>query len=172
MNYKTKLVQISTFVFDVDGVMTDGKVLILPGQDPIRVFHSKDGYALQLAIRLGYRVAIITGGTSEAVKERLQSAGVQDIWLGARHKEEALEELMLAYELRAEEIAYMGDDLPDYEVLTRVGLATCPHDAAPEIRHICDYISPIKGGEGCVRDLIEQTLKVQGKWNQASDRNW
>jgi 3-deoxy-D-manno-octulosonate 8-phosphate phosphatase (KDO 8-P phosphatase) len=92
--------------------------------------------------------------------------------LGARHKEEALEELMLAYELRAEEIAYMGDDLPDYEVLTRVGLATCPHDAAPEIRHICDYISPIKGGEGCVRDLIEQTLKVQGKWNQASDRNW
>ena len=172
MNYKTKLAQITTFVFDVDGVMTDGKVLILPGQDPIRVFHSKDGYALQLAIRLGYRVAIITGGTSEAVKERLQSAGVQDIWLGARHKEEALEELMLAYELRAEEIAYMGDDLPDYEVLTRVGLATCPHDAAPEIRHICDYISPIKGGEGCVRDLIEQTLKVQGKWNQASDRNW
>ena len=79
---------------------------------------------------------------------------------------------MLTYELKAEEIAYMGDDLPDYEVLTRVGLATCPHDAAPEIRRICDYISPIMGGEGCVRDLIEQTLKVHGKWNLPSDRNW
>ena len=172
MNYKTKLHGISTFVFDVDGVFTNGQILILPGQEPIRTFHSKDGYALQVALRQGYRIAIITGGKSEAVKERFVSAGISDVWLGARHKEEALEELMLAYELKAEEIAYMGDDLPDYEVLTRVGLATCPHDAAPEIRRICDYISPINGGEGCVRDLIEQTLKVHGKWNLPSDRNW
>jgi len=172
MNYKTKLHGISTFVFDVDGVFTNGHILILPGQEPIRTFHSKDGYALQVALRQGYRIAIITGGKSEAVKERFVSAGISDVWLGARHKEDALEELMLTYELKAEEIAYMGDDLPDYEVLTRVGLATCPHDAAPEIRRICDYISPINGGEGCVRDLIEQTLKVHGKWNLPSDRNW
>ncbi len=170
MNYKTKLRHITTFVFDVDGVMTNGQILILPGQEPIRAFHCKDGHALQLALSKGFRVAVITGGRSEAVKVLLQSLGIQDIWLGASHKDEALEELMLAYGLRAEEIAYMGDDLPDYPVLQKVGLATCPHDAAPEIRQICAYISPIRGGEGCVRDLIEQTLKVQGKWMPESNR--
>ena len=172
MNYKTELHKITTFVFDVDGVLTDGSVMILPGQEPIRTFNAKDGYALQLAVSKGFRVAIITGGKSEAVKERLQAAGITDIWLGARYKVEAFDELVNTYKLKPEEIAYMGDDLHDYEVLTRVGMPTCPQDAAPEIRQICRYISPIAGGKGCVRDLIEQTLKVQGKWRLDSDKNW
>ena len=143
MNYKLLLKEITTFVFDVDGVLTDGTVLALPNQEPIRSFNSKDGYALQLAVRKGYKVAIITGGKSQAVKERLEGLGVKDIWLGASNKIEALEELTIMYGIESKNIAYMGDDIPDYEVLKQVGLSTCPKDAAPEIRGVCRYISPI-----------------------------
>ena len=172
MNYKLLLKEITTFVFDVDGVLTDGTVLALPNQEPIRSFNSKDGYALQLAVRKGYKVAIITGGKSQAVKERLEGLGVKDIWLGASNKIEALEELTIMYGIESKNIAYMGDDIPDYEVLKQVGLSTCPKDAAPEIRGICRYISPINGGKGCVRDLIEQVLKIQGNWMKKEDIIW
>ena len=172
MNYKTKLAHIKALAFDVDGVFTDGTVQLLPGQEPIRTFHSKDGYAIQVAARQGYQLAVITGGKSETVKERLKTLGIQDVWLGARHKIEAYEEWLAMYDLRDEEVLYMGDDLPDTEVLQRAGLSCCPHDSAPEIRAIVDYISPLDGGEGCVREVIEQVLRAQGKWNLEEFRNW
>ena len=172
MNYKTKLAHIKALAFDVDGVFTDGTVQLLPGQEPIRTFHSKDGYAIQVAARQGYQLAVITGGTSETVKERLKTLGIQDVWLGARHKIEAYEEWLAMYDLRDEEVLYMGDDLPDTEVLQRAGLSCCPHDSAPEIRAIVDYISPLDGGKGCVREVIEQVLRAQGKWNLEEFRNW
>jgi 3-deoxy-D-manno-octulosonate 8-phosphate phosphatase (KDO 8-P phosphatase) len=172
MNYKTKLAGIKALAFDVDGVLTDGTVLILPGQEPVRTFHSKDGYALQVAARQGLQLAIITGGKSETVKERLKALGVQDVWLGARHKIEAYEEWLARYGLRDDEVLYMGDDLPDTEVLQRAGLSCCPHDSAPEIRALVDYVSPIDGGKGCVREVIEQVLRAQGRWNLEEFRNW
>lgn len=172
MNYKTKLKNIKALAFDVDGVFTDGTVQLLPGQEPIRTFHSKDGYAVQVAARMGFQLAIITGGKSETVKERVKNLGVQDVWLGARHKIEAYEEWLAMYDLRDEEVLYMGDDLPDTEVLLRAGLSCCPHDSAPEIRSIVDYISPLDGGKGCVREVIEQVLRAQGKWNLEAFRNW
>lgn len=172
MNYKTKLSRIKALAFDVDGVFTDGTVQLLPGHEPIRTFHSKDGYAIQVAARQGFLLAVITGGKSETVKERLKTLGVQDVWLGARHKIEAYEEWLAMYDLRDEEVLYMGDDLPDTEVLQRAGLSCCPHDSAPEIRAIVDYISPIDGGKGCVREVIEQVLRAQGKWNLEEFRNW
>ncbi|MEY4969322.1 MAG: hypothetical protein RLZZ261_1093 [Bacteroidota bacterium] len=172
MNYKTKLAHIKALAFDVDGVFTDGTVQLLPGQEPIRTFHSKDGYAIQVAARQGYQLAVITGGKSETVKERLKTLGIQDVWLGARHKIEAYEEWLAMYDLRDEEVLYMGDDLPDTEVLQRAGLSCCPHDSAPEIRAIVDYISPLDGGKGCVREVIEQVLRAQSKWNLEAFRNW
>lgn len=172
MNYKTKLAHIKALAFDVDGVFTDGTVQLLPGQEPIRTFHSKDGYAIQVAARQGLQLAVITGGKSETVKERLKTLGIQDVWLGARHKIEAYEEWLAMYDLRDEEVLYMGDDLPDTEVLQRAGLSCCPHDSAPEIRAIVDYISPLEGGKGCVREVIEQVLRAQGKWNLEEFRNW
>lgn len=172
MNYKTKLAQIKALAFDVDGVFTDGTVQLLPGHEPIRTFHSKDGYAIQVAARQGLQLAVITGGKSETVKERLKTLGIQDVWLGARHKIEAYEEWLAMYDLRDEEVLYMGDDLPDTEVLQRAGLSCCPHDSAPEIRAIVDYISPLDGGKGCVREVIEQVLRAQGKWNLEEFRNW
>ena len=172
MNYKTKLAGIKALAFDVDGVLTDGTVHNLPGQEPVRTFHSKDGYALQVAARQGLQLAIITGGKSETVKERLKALGVQDVWLGARHKIEAYEEWLARYGLRDDEVLYMGDDLPDTEVLQRAGLSCCPHDSAPEIRALVDYVSPIDGGKGCVREVIEQVLRAQGRWNLEEFRNW
>lgn len=172
MNYKTKLAHIKALAFDVDGVFTDGTVQLLPGHEPIRTFHSKDGYAIQVAARQGYQLAVITGGKSETVKERLKTLGIQDVWLGARHKIEAYEEWLAMYDLRDEEVLYMGDDLPDTEVLQRAGLSCCPHDSAPEIRAIVDYISPLDGGKGCVREVIEQVLRAQSKWNLEEFRNW
>ena len=172
MNYKTKLAHIKALAFDVDGVFTDGTVQLLPGHEPIRTFHSKDGYAIQVAARQGLQLAVITGGKSETVKERLKTLGIQDVWLGARHKIEAYEEWLAMYDLRDEEVLYMGDDLPDTEVLQRAGLSCCPHDSAPEIRAIVDYISPLDGGKGCVREVIEQVLRAQGKWNLEEFRNW
>ena len=134
MNYKLILKEITTFVFDVDGVLTDGTVTVFPNEEPIRVFNAKDGYAIQLAVKKGYNVAIITGGKSMAVKQRLKSLGIKDIWIGASNKIDALEELIMMRNLKLENIAYMGDDIPDYDILRKVGLSTCPKDAAPEIR--------------------------------------
>ncbi|NVK05841.1 MAG: HAD hydrolase family protein [Flavobacteriia bacterium] len=171
-NYKELLNHVTTFVFDVDGVMTDGSVTLVPGQQPYRTFHSKDGYALQLAMRKNYRIAIITGGRSEAVKERFNALGVNDIWMGSSDKKDAMDELFMMYDLKREEVLYMGDDIPDYEALQMAGVACTPSDGAPEVKAICDYVSQKPGGKGCVRDIIEQTLKVQDNWMKEGDHTW
>ena len=164
MNYKTKLKNIKAFIFDCDGVLTDGCVTLLPNGEQVRTMNTRDGYALQLAVKKGYVVAVISGGSSGAVKTRMTKLGVHDVYLGCSDKVVALKELMHIYSLKSEQILYMGDDLPDYEVMQEVGLPTCPNNAAQEIKNISDYISHKNGGEACVRDVIEQAMKVQGKW--------
>lgn len=164
MNYKTKLKSIKAFVFDCDGVLTDGSVTLMPDGEQVRKMSTRDGYALQLAVKKNYVVAIITGGSSAAVKSRMTRLGVHDVYLACHNKVKALKDLMHIYSLNVNEILYMGDDMPDYEVMQIVGLPTCPDNAAQEIKYLSDYVSHKSGGEGCVRDVIEQVMKVQGKW--------
>ena len=155
--------RIKGLAFDVDGVLSADTIPLHPGGEPCRTVNIKDGYAIQLAVRKGFEVAIITGGRTEAVRQRFEGLGVQHIYMGASVKIISFEE-WLAIGLQADEILYMGDDIPDYEVMQRVGLPCCPADAAPEIKSIATYISPRNGGYGCGRDVIEQVMKAQGKW--------
>src|SRR6056300_411434 len=164
-NYKQLLPNIKTFIFDVDGVLTDGKILIHSDGELLRSFDTKDGYAIKCALLKGFKIAIITVGRNEAVRERFKELGVFDIYLGAHHKLDAYQDLMDNYDLKAEEILYIGDDIPDIPVMEKVGLGCCPADAVPDVKARADYISHKKGGEGCVRELIEQVLRVQGKWS-------
>ena len=172
MNYKETFKNITTVVLDVDGVLTNGDIILMPGMQPVRKMNAKDGYAMQLAVRNGIRMAIITGGRSPEVKERLQGLGITDIYLGASSKMESYEDLKMCYDLKDDEILYMGDDLPDYDIMKLVALAAAPQDAAPEIKAVADYVSPVNGGKGCVRDVLEQLLKIQGKWARSKDRTW
>ena len=164
MSYLNLLNNITTFIFDVDGVLTNGTVILQPNGDQSRIMNIKDGFALQLAVKKGYRVAVISGGTSETVRKRFAGLGIHDVYLGASEKWEAYQELLITYDLKPEEIAYMGDDIPDYQVLNDAGLGCCPNDAAVEIQQIAKYISPLKGGEGCGRDIIEKVMRAQDKW--------
>ena len=163
-NYKALLPNITTFIFDVDGVLTNGKVLITSQGEMYREMDTKDGYALKCALVQGYRVCIISGGTNEGVRNRLKALGIYDIYLGAHHKQEPFQDLMDSYDLKPEEILYMGDDIPDIVVMEQVAVAACPNDAVSDVKEIANYVSHKKGGEGCVREIIEQTLRVQGKW--------
>jgi 3-deoxy-D-manno-octulosonate 8-phosphate phosphatase (KDO 8-P phosphatase) len=163
-NYKALLPNITTFIFDVDGVLTNGKVLITSQGEMYREMDTKDGYALKCALVQGYRVCIISGGTNEGVRNRLKALGIYDIYLGAHHKQEPFQDLMDSYDLKPEEILYMGDDVPDIVVMEQVAVAACPNDAVSDVKEIANYVSHKKGGEGCVREIIEQTLRVQGKW--------
>lgn len=158
------LSKIKAFAFDVDGVLSSDMVPLHPNGEPMRMVNIKDGYAIQLAVRLGYNVAIITGGRTQAVYERFAALGVKDIFMGAKIKTVEYGQWLKSTGLNPEEVLYMGDDIPDYEVMKQVGLPTCPADAAPEIKEISTYISPKKGGCGCGRDVIEEVLKAQGKW--------
>lgn len=151
-------------MFDIDGVLTDGKVLVMESGEMVRNLNSKDGYAFNLAIKKGYRIAIISGGNNIAVKNALSRNGVNDVFIRQHDKLACYNDYLTLHNLEHEEIVFMGDDLPDHEIMSRVGLAVCPNDAVPEIKAICQYISPKNGGEGCVRDIIEQILKAQGKW--------
>ncbi len=164
-SYKEIMPQITTFIFDVDGVLTDGKVTIFTDGQLIRTMNIKDGYALKTAVESGYHVCIISGGTNEGVKARLRGLGITDIYLGAHDKVAQLDEYLDIYNINPEHVLYMGDDIPDFHVMKRIGLPTCPKDAVPEIQDISLYISQKKGGNGCVRDVIEQVLKVQDKWS-------
>lgn len=164
MNYLEAFNNIQTFVFDVDGVLTDGTLLVTEAGELLRTMNIKDGYGIKRAIQEGYRVVIITGGKSKGVASRLQALGVRDIFIGQEDKLESYEDLVERYALNEGAILYMGDDLPDYPVMRRVGLPCCPSDAVPEIMEICRYISPLKGGAGCVRDVIEKVLRLHGKW--------
>ncbi len=156
---------IKTFVFDVDGVLATEIMVILQGGDMARNMNSKDGYALQLAVKKGYKVAIISGGQSEPVRQRLERLGIQDVFLGIHNKKAKLLEYVQENDLQLQEILYMGDDIPDYVVMNLVGLPCCPSDAVPEIKQISKYISPICGGRGCGRDVIEKVLKLNGHWD-------
>ena len=171
-NIKAKLRPITAFMLDVDGVLTDGMVTTLPDGEQVRRMNIKDGYALQHAVKKGYHISIISGGTSESVRKRLNTLGITEVNLACKNKIEVFEKLKEKFGLKKEEILYMGDDIPDYKVMQNVGFAACPNDAAEEIKSISDYISSKKGGEGCVRDLIEQVLKLQGNWFNEDSFEW
>ncbi len=168
-SYKELMPQITTFIFDVDGVLTNGKVTVFPDGQLVRTMNVKDGFAMKTAIDNGFRVCIITGGTNEAVKLRLRGLGITDIYLGSHNKIDPLNEYLSSYDISPENVLYMGDDIPDFHVMKSIALPACPKDAAPEIQEISLYVSQKKGGQGCVRDVIEQVLKVQDKWNPNLD---
>jgi len=164
MSYKEYLKHISTFIFDVDGVLTDGTININTDGEMFRTMNVKDGYGLKTAVDKGFNVCVISGGSNEGVRVRLQNLGIKDIFLGAHDKTKILEDYLVAKNIKRENVLYMGDDLPDYYIMQEVGLPTCPQDAVPEIKAISKYVSHKKGGKGCVREVIEQVLKVQEKW--------
>lgn len=164
-NYKEYLQHITTFIFDIDGVLTDGTVTITTNGELLRKMSVKDGYALKTAIDLGYHICIISGGSNEGVKLRLEGLGIKDIYLSTHNKIAQLNEYLTTYGISPENVLYMGDDLPDFQVMQLVGLPCCPQDAVPEIKNISKYISHKNGGFGAARDVIEQVLKVQEKWH-------
>lgn len=164
MNYKEKLKQIKALVFDVDGVMTDGKIIISSDGSFTRQVNVKDGFILKLAILKGYHVGIITGGADPMITQRFKALGITDIYTNSHHKIKDLEDILFKYDLKPEEVLYMGDDILDMETIQEVGLGCCPGDAAPEVKEVADYISPKNGGNGCVRDVVEQVMRVQGNW--------
>ncbi len=172
INYKENLTKISTFIFDYDGVMTDGTLILQHEGQPLRSANVKDGYVLQLAIKLGYRVVIISGGYSKSVENRFGSLNITDVFLGVRDKLKVYNEFIEKNGINPDEVVYMGDDIPDYRVMKSVGIPVCPADASQEIKDISVYISDKKGGGGCVRDIIEQVLKVQGKWMTEESFFW
>jgi 3-deoxy-D-manno-octulosonate 8-phosphate phosphatase (KDO 8-P phosphatase) len=156
--------KISTFVFDIDGVLTDGSLLLAEEGHILRTMNIKDGYALQLAVKQGYKVWALSGGRCEAARLRLNKLGVEEVHIGVEDKKSFLQEMAMALNVRLEEIIYMGDDIPDYGVMKICGLPCCPSDAVPEIKQISKYISPLGGGKGCVRDVLEKVLKLNGHW--------
>lgn len=171
-SYKEYLNDVTTFIFDVDGVLTDGNVIVTTNGDMLRRMNIKDGYALKTAVDHGYNVCIISGGSNEGVRSRLRGLGVTDIHLGVSDKIRKLKEFLDNYNLDVQNVLYMGDDIPDLEVMQKVALPCCPQDAAPEIKSICKYVSHKNGGKGAVRDVIEQVMKVQGKWIKNFDAKY
>lgn len=164
-SYKEIMNDITTFIFDVDGVLTDSSVHITPTGEMLRIMNIRDGFAMKAAIESGYHVCIISGGSNEGVRIRLQNLGITDIYLGTPNKVETFKEYCNIYNITPKQVLYMGDDIPDYHVMQLVGLPTCPQDSSPEIKAISNYISHKNGGKGAVRDVIEQVMKVQGKWH-------
>ncbi len=162
INYDLK--KIKAVVFDVDGVLSAENIMLHPDGEPMRTVNIKDGYALQFAVKCGLLVAIITGGSTEAVRKRFEGLGIKEIRLGSAVKIHDYESLKEKYGLKDEEILYMGDDIPDYQVMRKCGCPCCPADAASEIKDISIYISHHDGGYGCGRDVVEQVLRAQGKW--------
>ncbi len=160
---------ITTFILDVDGVLTDGTIHVTQTGEMLRHMHIRDGYAMKAAVENGYTVCIISGGSNEGVRIRLRNLGITDIHLGVPNKVETFKEFTELYNIKPEQVLYMGDDIPDFHVMKLVGLPTCPQNAVPEIKNISKYISHINGGKGCVRDVIEQVMKVQGKWMEHFD---
>ncbi len=162
--YLEKLKNIKAFIFDVDGVLTNGDITVTGEGDQIRHFNVKDGYAINHAIKSGFYIATISGGHSRGVLLRLNGLGVKDVFMGISHKLEVYERVVVDMKLNPEEILYMGDDIPDLDIMKKVGLPACPADACEEVKAAAKYISPIMGGKGCVRDVIEKVLKIQDKW--------
>ncbi|MDX2444358.1 MAG: HAD-IIIA family hydrolase [Bacteroidales bacterium] len=171
-NFKEDLRKVKAFAFDVDGVLSNQTITLHPSGEPMRTINIKDGYALQLAVKKNYPIAIITGGNSEAVRTRFQSLGITDIYLSSFDKKVDFADFRLKYDLDPSSILYMGDDLPDYEIMKLVGFPTCPADAVPEVKQVSRYISHLDGGNGCVRDIIEQVLRLHKKWMDGDAFHW
>jgi len=165
MNLLELFAPIKTFVFDVDGVLTDGSLILTDEGGMLRTMNIKDGYAMQLAVKKGYGVWIISGGKSEAVRQRLNRLGISEVHIGIESKKEFLHDIIIASKTDYSSVLYMGDDIPDYAAMQTCGLPCCPNDAVNEIRQVAKYISPKDGGKGCVRDVIEKVLKLNGHWD-------
>jgi 3-deoxy-D-manno-octulosonate 8-phosphate phosphatase (KDO 8-P phosphatase) len=163
-DYKNRLEQIKAFVFDVDGVFTDGMVQVSENGDLLRAYNSKDGYVIRAAREHGYHIAIITGGSSATIEKRFQPLGIKDIYLKSFNKLPDFEHFCKKYQLQPHETLFMGDDIPDIEIMQACGVACCPADAVPEVKAVAHYISPCVGGDACVRDVIMQVMKIQGCW--------
>lgn len=164
-SYKQLMNDITTFIFDIDGVLTDSSVHVTESGEMLRIMNIRDGFAMKAALESGYNVCIISGGKNEGVRIRLSNLGIKEIHLGSPDKVKTFNEYIEIYKIKPETVLYMGDDIPDYHVMKLVGLPTCPQDASPEIKEISNYISHKNGGKGAVRDVIEQVMKVQGKWH-------
>ena len=171
LNFKELLPDVKAFAFDVDGVFSHN-VLVHPSGELLRSMNIKDGFAVQYAMKKGYPIAIITGGNSDSVRIRFENLGLTDIYMKSQNKIVDFMDFLLRYELKPEEVLYMGDDLPDYEIMSKVGVPTCPADAVEEIKGLAAYISYKTAGEGCVRDVIEQVLRVQDKWMHPEAMTW
>ncbi len=169
MNILDQLKQVTTFVFDVDGVLTDGTLFVFDDGQFVRRMNIKDGFALQLAVKKGYRVIIISGGTSDAVTQRLNRLGINDVFMQVTDKKGKLAEYVKQHNLKWNEVLFMGDDIPDYEVMKQVGLSCAPADAVTEIKQIANYISLLPGGQGCAREVIEKVLKLNDHWELHTD---
>lgn len=170
INYDLK--KIKAIAFDVDGVLSADIIPLHTSGEPMRTVNIKDGYAIQLAVKKGLHIAIITGGRTEAVRKRFAGLGVQDLYLGSAVKIHDYRDFRDKHGLQDDEILYMGDDIPDMEVMRECGLPCCPNDAAPEVKSIARYISHVVGGYGCGRDVVEQVMKVQGKWMADDAFGW
>lgn len=171
-NFKEELQGVKAFIFDIDGVLSTQTIALSVWGVPLRTVNLRDGYAIQLAVKKGYRVGVISGANSKEYIKRLKTLGVNDIYLNSRTKKESLNELMTKWGVDPKHILYMGDDIPDYEVMRIVGLPVCPSDADSEIKQVALYISDKRGGEGCVRDVIEQVLRLHNNWMDYEAFSW
>lgn len=171
-SYKEIMNGITTFILDVDGVLTDSSVHITSTGEMLRTMNIRDGYAMKAAVESGYNVCIISGGSNDGVRIRLKNLGITDIHLAAQDKVETFKEYIDLNHIDPMQVLYMGDDIPDYHVMKLVGLPCCPQDASPEIKELSKYISHKNGGRGAVRDVIEQVMKVQGKWMNYFDAKY
>ena len=163
-NYKEVLNSIKAFIFDIDGVLTNGKILITSKGDMYREMDTKDGFAIKYALNKGFKIAIISGGKDKGLEIRLQDLGIKNIFLGFTDKERPFNDFIKNEDIKPNDILYMGDDIPDIKIMKKVLLATCPNDAVIDVKEISDYVSPKNVGQGCVREIIEQVLRVQNKW--------
>ena len=171
-NFKENLVNVKAFIFDIDGVLSTQTIALNIFGVPNRTVNLRDGYAIQLAVRKGYHVGVISGSGSKEYQKRLKSLGVTDIYLNSKSKLDHFYAFLKRYNLDKNNVLYMGDDIPDYQVMKVAGIPVCPSDADSEIRQVSSYVSDKKGGEGCVRDVIEQVLRLQNKWMDSDAFTW
>lgn len=167
-----KFEKVEAIFLDVDGVLTDGSILVTEEGTQLRTMNIKDGYALQWAVKQGMRICVISGGKSAGVIQRLHGLGITDVFTGISDKLSCFEQYLIDHRISADSALYMGDDIPDLPVMKMCGLKTCPQDAVAEIKEIADYVSPFGGGNGCVRDVVEKVLRIQGKWQHDNAHFW
>lgn len=171
-NFKEDLVRVKAFIFDIDGVLSTQTITLNTFGIPSRTVNLRDGYALQLAVKKGYHIGVISGSDSKEYGKRLRRLGITDIYLKSRHKTDNFNHFLNKYKLNKMDVLYMGDDIPDFHVMKEAGIPVCPSDADSEIRQISSYISDRRGGEGCVRDVIEQVMRLHNNWMDSEAYTW